>query len=60
MNGAIPAEARVALCEPDDGHRQVLAAFVVPNEAGQALLEREGRAALSARLRGLLADPAKG
>lgn len=35
--------------------RQVLAAFVVPSEAGQAMLAGEGRAAVSSRLRTQLA-----
>ena len=46
-------EAKV-LAVPGPG-RQVLAAFVVPTPEGQAVLEREGRAALSARLRTVLA-----
>ncbi|GGY53485.1 AMP-binding protein [Pseudoduganella albidiflava] len=51
----LAAEARVALCEPDAGHRQVLAAFVVPTPAGRSLLEQEGKLALNARLRAVLA-----
>lgn len=47
--GGLVQEAKV-LAVPGPG-RQVLAAFVVPTPEGQALLEREGRAALSARLR---------
>ncbi len=50
--GGLAREAMV-LAVPGPG-RQVLAAFVVPTPDGQALLEREGRAALSARLRGQL------
>ena len=47
-------EARVLAC--DDGTaRQSLAAFVVPGDAGQALLGEGGKNALSARLRALLA-----
>jgi acyl-CoA synthetase (AMP-forming)/AMP-acid ligase II/3-hydroxymyristoyl/3-hydroxydecanoyl-(acyl carrier protein) dehydratase len=47
-------EARVLACL-DDAARQSLAAFVVPNDAGQALLEAGGRSALRARLRAVLA-----
>ena len=47
-------EARVLACT-GPGARQALAAFVVPAEAGQALLEEGGKNALSARLRALLA-----
>ncbi|MBB3224398.1 AMP-binding protein [Pseudoduganella umbonata] len=55
LASGLAAEARVALCEPDDGHRQVLAAFVVPAAAGRAVLEREGKLALNGRLRAVLA-----
>jgi acyl-CoA synthetase (AMP-forming)/AMP-acid ligase II len=48
-------EARVLACL-DGGVRQSLAAFVVPSETGQALLDAGGRNALSARLRSALAD----
>jgi acyl-CoA synthetase (AMP-forming)/AMP-acid ligase II/3-hydroxymyristoyl/3-hydroxydecanoyl-(acyl carrier protein) dehydratase len=51
----LAAEARVALCEPDAGHRQVLAAFVVPTPAGRAILDQQGKLALNARLRTVLA-----
>lgn len=47
-------EARVLACT-EPGARQALAAFVVPAEPGQAVLEEGGRNALSARLRTLLA-----
>ena len=47
-------EARVLACVEEAG-RQSLAAFVVPNEAGRALLEEGGRNALRARLRAVLA-----
>ncbi|SFG10506.1 Acyl-coenzyme A synthetase/AMP-(fatty) acid ligase [Duganella sp. CF458] len=48
-------EARVALCEPVPGERQRLAAFVVPSPEGRALLEQQGKQALNARLRAVLA-----
>ena len=51
----LAAEARVLLCEPKDGERQRLAAFVVPSAAGAALLEGEGKTAMNARLRAVLA-----
>lgn len=47
-------EARVLACL-EDAARQSLAAFVVPNDAGQALLKEGGRSALRARLRAVLA-----
>ncbi|WP_288380309.1 AMP-binding protein [uncultured Massilia sp.] len=47
--GGLAREAKV-LAVPAAG-RQVLAAFVVPSREGQAVLDGEGRAALSARLR---------
>ena len=50
--GGLVREARV-LAVPAPG-RQVLAAFVVPTSEGQAVLDGEGRAALSSRLRGQL------
>lgn len=52
LAGGLVREARVQPV-PAPG-RQVLAAFVVPNEAGQALLDEQGRAVLSARLRAQL------
>jgi acyl-coenzyme A synthetase/AMP-(fatty) acid ligase/3-hydroxymyristoyl/3-hydroxydecanoyl-(acyl carrier protein) dehydratase len=48
-------EARVLACI-EGGARQSLAAFVVPSETGQALLDAGGKNALSARLRAALAD----
>jgi hypothetical protein len=53
-------EARVLVTAGTEGEgrearRQALAAFVVPNAAGRALLEREGKLALNARLRAHLA-----
>ncbi|GGY01491.1 AMP-binding protein [Massilia dura] len=51
----LAAEARVALCEPDTGRRQVLAAFVVPSAAGRGVLDGEGKPALNGRLRAALA-----
>ncbi|ELX10000.1 AMP-dependent ligase [Janthinobacterium sp. HH01] len=51
----LAAEARVVLCEPDDGERQRLAAFIVPTPQGRALLAAEGKPALNARLRAVLA-----
>jgi acyl-CoA synthetase (AMP-forming)/AMP-acid ligase II len=47
-------EARVLACL-EDAARQSLAAFVVPNDAGQALLKEGGTSALRARLRAVLA-----
>ncbi|QBE65040.1 AMP-binding protein [Pseudoduganella lutea] len=55
LGSGLAAEARVALCEPDAGPRQVLAAFVVPTAAGRAVLDGEGKLALNARLRTVLA-----
>jgi acyl-coenzyme A synthetase/AMP-(fatty) acid ligase len=55
LAGGLAREARVLAC-PDDGHgRQVLAAFVVPSDAGRAVLEQGGKTALNARLRAQLA-----
>jgi acyl-CoA synthetase (AMP-forming)/AMP-acid ligase II/3-hydroxymyristoyl/3-hydroxydecanoyl-(acyl carrier protein) dehydratase len=48
-------EARVLACPGHEGGRQLLAAIVAPNEEGAMLLERDGKAALNARLRTLLA-----
>jgi acyl-CoA synthetase (AMP-forming)/AMP-acid ligase II len=48
------SEARVLACL-DDATRQSLAAFVVPNDAGQALLKEGGGSALRGRLRAVLA-----
>jgi len=47
-------EARVVMVELDVGTR--VAAAVVPADAGQALLDTDGRAALTAALRAALAD----
>jgi 3-hydroxymyristoyl/3-hydroxydecanoyl-(acyl carrier protein) dehydratase len=47
-------EARVLACG-EGAARQSLAAFVVPSEAGQALLDEGGKNALSTRLRAALA-----
>lgn len=47
-------EARLLACL-DGGARQSLAAFIVPSESGQALLEEGGRNALTPRLRAALA-----
>ncbi|KQZ28174.1 AMP-binding protein [Duganella sp. Root1480D1] len=51
----LAAEARVALCDPVPGERQRLAAFVVPSAEGRALLDQQGKQALNARLRAVLA-----
>ena len=51
----LAAEARVVLCEPDGGERQRLAAFIVSTPQGRALLAAEGKPALNARLRAVLA-----
>ncbi|WP_426161762.1 AMP-binding protein [Pseudoduganella sp. R-34] len=55
LASGLAAEARVALCEPVPGERQRLAAFVVPADSGRALLEQQGKQALNARLRAVLA-----
>jgi acyl-coenzyme A synthetase/AMP-(fatty) acid ligase len=55
LASSLAAEARVALCEPEPGQRQVLAAFVVPTAEGRAVLDGEGKPALNARLRAVLA-----
>ena len=52
LGTSLASEARVVPL-PAPG-RQLLAAFVVPSAAGQAILGDEGRAALSARLRAQL------
>jgi len=49
-------EARVLACPGAEGGRQLLAAFVAPNGEGAALLEREGKSAMNARLRSRLGD----
>jgi len=48
-------EARVLACVDAGAARQSLAAFVVPNEAGAALLGAGGKNALNTQLRALLA-----
>jgi hypothetical protein len=56
LAGGLAREARV-LAAPDAGQgRQVLAAFVVPSDAGRAVLEEGGKTALNARLRAQLAS----
>ncbi|MGW8392578.1 AMP-binding protein [Pseudoduganella sp. HUAS MS19] len=55
LASGLAAEARVALCEPVPGERQRLAAFVVPAGAGRSLLVQQGKPALNARLRAVLA-----
>lgn len=56
LAGGLAREARVLAC-PDDGHgRQVLAAFVVPSDAGRAVLGEGGKTALNAHLRAQLAS----
>jgi acyl-CoA synthetase (AMP-forming)/AMP-acid ligase II len=49
-------EARVLACPATDGGRQLLAAFVVPNEAGGALLAQDGKPAMNAHLRTRLGE----
>jgi len=53
VGAGLVREARV-LCVPD-AVRQSLAAFVLPTEAGSALLAQDGKAAFNARLRAALA-----
>lgn len=48
-------EARVLAAPEVPGQRQALAAFVVASEAGRVLLAEQGKQALNARLRGVLA-----
>jgi acyl-CoA synthetase (AMP-forming)/AMP-acid ligase II len=56
LAGGLAREARV-LAAPDAGQgRQVLAAFVVPSDAGRAVLAQDGKRALNARLRAQLAS----
>ena len=52
---SLALEARVVLCDPVAGERQKLAAFIVPTAAGRALLDADGKLALNARLRAVLA-----
>lgn len=50
----LAAEARVVVCDQVAGARQRLAAFVVPTDAGRALMQAGGKMALNARLRAAL------
>src|SRR5471030_775675 len=52
---SLAQEARVVLCDPVAGERQKLAAFIVPTSSARALLQVEGKLALNARLRAVLA-----
>jgi len=52
---SLAQEARVVLCDPVAGERQKLAAFIVPTASARALLQVEGKLALNARLRAVLA-----
>ena len=51
----LAVEARVVLCNPVQGERQKLAAFVIPSAEGRALLADGGKQALNQRLRAALA-----
>jgi acyl-coenzyme A synthetase/AMP-(fatty) acid ligase len=55
LASGLAREARVLACPGADGGRQVLAAFVVPSDAGRAALAEGGKTALNARLRAWLA-----
>ena len=55
LAGGLAREARVLACPHDGQGRQVLAAFVVPSEAGRAVLDEGGKTALNNRLRAQLA-----
>lgn len=55
LASGLAREARVLACPDPGAGRQVLAAFVVPSDAGRAVLETAGKAALNARLRAWLA-----
>jgi acyl-coenzyme A synthetase/AMP-(fatty) acid ligase len=55
LASGLAQEARVALCEPEPGQRQVVAAFIVPSAAGRAVLDGAGKLALNGRLRTALA-----
>jgi acyl-CoA synthetase (AMP-forming)/AMP-acid ligase II len=55
LDSGLARAARVLACPGKGDARQLLAAFVVPSEAGRALLERDGKAALNALLRAQLA-----
>ncbi|MFP5393830.1 MAG: AMP-binding protein [Gammaproteobacteria bacterium] len=52
----LAVEARVIAAPARQGEREVLAAFVVLNEAGRALLAAEGKSAVNARLRAQVAS----
>ena len=56
LDTGLVREARVLACPGVDGGRQLLAAFVVPNGEGAALLAQEGKPAMNARLRSRLGD----
>jgi acyl-CoA synthetase (AMP-forming)/AMP-acid ligase II len=49
-------QAKVIVSDEAGGQRVLVAAFIVPSTAGQDLLAREGKAAMSQRLRLALAD----
>ena len=55
LASGLAREARVLACPGSEGGRQVLAAFVVPSDAGRAVLAEGGKTALNARLRAWLA-----
>jgi acyl-CoA synthetase (AMP-forming)/AMP-acid ligase II/3-hydroxymyristoyl/3-hydroxydecanoyl-(acyl carrier protein) dehydratase len=55
LDSGLVREARVLACPDNASGRQVLAAFVVPGDAGRTVLEEGGKQALNARLRALLA-----
>lgn len=55
LASGLAAEARIALCEPVPGERQRVAAFVVPSAEGRSLLDQQGKQAMNARLRAVLA-----
>ena len=60
MDSGLAAEARVIVCPIEGSARQALAAFVVPSEQGAALLERDGKRGLNARLRAHLLGRVEG
>lgn len=55
LDGGLVRAVRVLACPGKDQTRQLLAAFVVPSDAGGAVLEWDGKAALNGRLRAQLA-----
>jgi acyl-CoA synthetase (AMP-forming)/AMP-acid ligase II len=55
LKSGLVREARVLACPDGGSGRQLLAAFIVPDAAGRALLEEGGKNALNARLRSQLA-----